>query len=93
MPTPTVRLTRRERDVLRLAAKGYTTREIAQKLYVSPRTVEAHIQNAITKLDLLDRYRELGLDPPNGGGAGVREPRRTPPSSGPASSSADEPSV
>jgi DNA-binding NarL/FixJ family response regulator len=32
MPTPTVRLTRREREVLRLAAEGYTTREIAQKL-------------------------------------------------------------
>ena len=90
---PTVRLTRREREVLRLAAEGYTTREIAQKLYVSHTAAQTYLQNAVTKMRLLDWYRKHGLDPPNGGGAGVREPRGTPPSSGPASGSADEPSV
>jgi DNA-binding CsgD family transcriptional regulator len=84
MPTPRVRHTPREREVLVLAVQGYTTREIAQRLYVSPKTVEDHLLNVFNK---------LRGDPPNERGAGVREPRRTPPSSGAASSSADEPSV
>ena len=78
------RLTRREREVLRLAAEGYTFGEIAQRLGIRDKTVKTHLWNAM---------RKMRGDPPNGGGAEVREPRRTPPSSGPASSSADEPSV
>jgi LuxR family transcriptional regulator, regulator of acetate metabolism len=84
MPTSRVRLTPRESEVLTLAAEGYPTREIAQKLGLRDKTVQSHLGNAIKK---------IRGDPPNGGGAGVREPRRTPPSSGPAPSSADEPSV
>jgi DNA-binding NarL/FixJ family response regulator len=82
MPTPSVRLTPREHEILRLAAGGYSTREIAQRLYVSPKTVETHLLNV---------FEKMRLDPPTGGSAGVREPRRTPPTGGPASSSADEP--
>ena len=84
MSTPSVRFTPREREVLRLAAQGYTTREIAERLYVSPKTVEAHLLNA---------FEKMRRDPPDAGGAGVREPRRTPPSEGAASSSVDEPTV
>jgi DNA-binding CsgD family transcriptional regulator len=82
MPTPSVRLTPRESEVLRLAAQGHSIREIAQTPYVSPRTVETHLLNV---------FEKMRLDPPPGGGAGVREPRRTPPTGGPVSSSADEP--
>jgi hypothetical protein len=81
MPTATVRFTPRERRVLVLAAQGYTIRQIAEMLYVSHKTVEAHLRNVFTK---------MGRDPPDGGGAEVREPRRTPPSPGSASASADE---
>jgi transposase-like protein len=83
MPTSRARLTLREREVLRLTAEGYTFRETAQRLGIGDKTVQSHLRNALNK---------MRGDPPNGGGAGVREPRRTPPSSGPASSSADEPS-
>ena len=40
MPTPPLRRTSREREVLRLAAEGYSTREIAQKLFVSPKAAQ-----------------------------------------------------
>ena len=83
MLTPRASLTRRESEVLRLVAEGFTTREIAGHLYISHKTAQSHLRNAIKK---------MRGDPPNGGGAGVREPRRTPPSSGHASSSGDEPS-
>lgn len=45
-------LTSRERQVLFLVAEGFTTREIAERLQVSPKTVDAHRVNAMRKLDL-----------------------------------------
>ena len=48
-------LTRREVDVLRLAAKGLTTREIADRLYVAPKTADSHIQHIYTKIDVSTR--------------------------------------
>jgi len=45
-------LTTREREVLYLVAQGYTNVEIAEKLYVSPRTVEVHRSNMMRKLRL-----------------------------------------
>ncbi len=50
------RLTERENEVLKLVAKGYTYREIADKLVVSPKTVQNHVQNILTKLQLRKRY-------------------------------------
>src|SRR4029453_14280962 len=50
------RLTPRENEVLVLVAKGYTYREIAEKLFVSVRTVQNHVRNILTKLQLRKRY-------------------------------------
>ncbi|PSR11316.1 MAG: hypothetical protein DA408_06900 [Bacteroidetes bacterium] len=43
-------LTRREREVLNLIVEEYTTREIAEKLYISPCTAETHRGNIIQKM-------------------------------------------
>jgi DNA-binding NarL/FixJ family response regulator len=52
------RLTARERDVMRLIARGYTYREAAEELYVSVKTVETHMSAVLRKLQLSNR-REL----------------------------------
>jgi DNA-binding NarL/FixJ family response regulator len=49
-------LTGREVEILRLVAKGYTYREIAERLVISVRTVQNHVQNILTKLRLRRRY-------------------------------------
>ena len=51
-------LTRRERDVLRLVAAGYTYKEIGTRLSISARTVETHAAAVLRKLRLSNR-REL----------------------------------
>ena len=62
------RLTARENEVLKLVAKGYTYREIAEKLFISIKTVQNHVQNILTKLQLKKRYElmryaiQRGLD-------------------------------
>ena len=48
-------LTRREIDVIRLAAQGKTNREIGQELHISHRTVQGHLANIYTKLDVNSR--------------------------------------
>ena len=60
-------LTAREQEILRLLAEGLSPKEIAQKLFISPKTVENHRTNIMNKLDLhstleLVRYAaKLGL--------------------------------
>ena len=49
-------LTDRETEVLRLVAKGYTYAEIADRLVISVRTVQNHVQNILGKLQLRGRY-------------------------------------
>ena len=49
------RLTDREREVLILVAEGYTNQQIANMLHVSPKTVDGHRGNLMSKLDLHDR--------------------------------------
>jgi len=61
-------LTARETEVLKLVAKGYAYREIADKLFISTKTVQNHVQNILTKLQLAGRYElmryaiQRGLD-------------------------------
>ena len=45
-------LTSREREVLDLIAAGHSNRQIAEILYLSPRTIERHIANIYLKLDV-----------------------------------------
>jgi len=45
-------LTKREKEVLQLIAKGMTNNQIAEKLFVSPSTVDTHRKNMITKLEV-----------------------------------------
>src|SRR4051794_12353018 len=48
-------LSRRELEVVRLIAVGRTNREVAQELYLSPRTVDMHVRNILRKLDCRSR--------------------------------------
>ncbi|MDQ3524721.1 MAG: response regulator transcription factor [Chloroflexota bacterium] len=48
-------LTSRENEVLRLLAQGNSTREIAEALFISPRTAATHITNILGKLDVSSR--------------------------------------
>jgi DNA-binding NarL/FixJ family response regulator len=49
------RLTARETEVLRLVAKGLTAKQVAERLVLSHRTVENHVQSTLTKLQLHNR--------------------------------------
>ncbi len=53
--TGPARLTRREREVAELVATGLTNQEIASKLTLSRRTVEGHVERALTKLGFTSR--------------------------------------
>ncbi len=53
----TPRLTERETEVLRLVAKGMSYRQIAERLVVSHRTVQNHVQNTLRKLQLHNRVQ------------------------------------
>jgi DNA-binding NarL/FixJ family response regulator len=61
-------LTERETEVLRLVAKGLSYKEIAERLVISHRTVQNHVQNTLNKLQLHNRVQlvryaiESGLD-------------------------------
>lgn len=51
-------LSDREREVLQLVARGYAYKEIGERLYISPKTVENHVRNILAKLHL-SRKQEL----------------------------------
>lgn len=50
------RLTQREREVLRLIARGYAYKEVAKQLYISVKTVESHVSAVLRKLQLSNRH-------------------------------------
>jgi DNA-binding NarL/FixJ family response regulator len=49
-------LTAREREVLQLIARGYRYKEIAARLHLSIKTVEAHVSSVLRKLQLSSRH-------------------------------------
>lgn len=49
-------LTSREREVLRLIARGYAYKEIAKELFISVKTVETHVSSVLRKLQLSNRH-------------------------------------
>ncbi len=50
------RLTAREKDVLRLIARGFAYKQVARKLSISIKTVETHVSSVLRKLQLSNRY-------------------------------------
>jgi DNA-binding NarL/FixJ family response regulator len=49
-------VTQREREVLRLIARGYAYKEIAKELFISVKTVETHVSSVLRKLQLSNRH-------------------------------------
>lgn len=64
---PAISLTKREKEVLRLADGGWTSREISEKLFISIHTVNRHRQNILEKMDVaslpaaISYAKKLGL--------------------------------
>lgn len=54
---PEVELTPQERQIAELAAQGLTNRDIAARLYVSPRTVGYHLHKIFPKLGINSRHQ------------------------------------
>ena len=52
-----VRMTKRERQVIKLVSDGMTNKEIAQDLHLAPATVKSHIHNILEKLALRSRVQ------------------------------------
>src|SRR5918996_1119011 len=74
------RLTEREREVMRLIARGYAYKEVAKELFISIKTVETHVSSVLRKLQLSSRHEltrwasdRPALFPPRG------RPARPPP--------------
>lgn len=55
---PLAALTDREREVLALMAQGRNDRGISEELFVTRKTVEAHVRSILRKLDLPENARE-----------------------------------
>jgi DNA-binding NarL/FixJ family response regulator len=49
-------LSEREREVLQYVARGYSYKDIGERLFISPKTVENHVRNTLAKLHLSRRH-------------------------------------
>ncbi|QYC37833.1 Transcriptional regulatory protein DegU [Nonomuraea coxensis DSM 45129] len=58
-PEPFPQLTAREREVLELIAAGLSNAEIAERLYLSPKTVRNNVSNVFAKLQVTDRAQAI----------------------------------
>jgi DNA-binding CsgD family transcriptional regulator len=67
-------LSRRELDVLRLAARGLTTQEIADRLSISPKTADHHIQHIYNKIAVSTRASRRALGHVERRGSAIRWP-------------------
>jgi len=54
-------LTRREKEILRFAAQGYSNKEIAERCFISLTTVKAHFRNILGKLEVKNRTGAVAL--------------------------------
>ncbi|WUS35314.1 LuxR C-terminal-related transcriptional regulator [Streptomyces sp. NBC_01255] len=54
-------MTPREQDVLRLVAVGRTNRQIAEELFISPKTASVHVSNILAKLGVAGRGEAAAL--------------------------------
>ena len=50
-------LTPQQREIIELAAQGLTNREIAQRMHLSPRTVQSHLHRSFPKLGIAGRLQ------------------------------------
>ncbi|WP_199835151.1 helix-turn-helix domain-containing protein, partial [Streptomyces scabiei] len=72
-PVAALGLTGREHDVLRLVAVGRTNRQIAEELFISPKTASVHVSNILAKLGVSGRgeaaavAHRVGLSPAEAG--------------------------
>jgi len=60
-PAAVAKLTDREREILRLVARGLTNAEIANRLVISPLTTKTHVSRILRKLDCRDRAQLVTL--------------------------------
>ncbi|MGV9993043.1 helix-turn-helix transcriptional regulator [Streptomyces sp. NPDC003374] len=60
-PAGALGLTSRERDVLRLVSAGRTNRQIAEELFISPKTASVHVSNILSKLGVSGRTEAAAL--------------------------------
>jgi DNA-binding NarL/FixJ family response regulator len=60
-PAAVAELTEREREILRLVARGLTNAEIAERLVISPLTTKTHVSRILRKLDCRDRAQLVTL--------------------------------
>lgn len=51
------KISQREREVLRLIARGYAYKEVAKELFISIKTVETHVSSVLRKLQLSNRHQ------------------------------------
>jgi non-specific serine/threonine protein kinase len=72
--TETTPLTRREREVADLVADGLGNKEIADRLVISPRTAESHVEHILTKLGFTSRTQIAAWTIPQPNNAQDRRP-------------------